>query len=84
MFHHLGMNERTRTLSEVRRVLKPGGSFHMVDFVKVRNRGPAFFPSTVDVLESLSRSGFVDVRKVNDGSLLLGIMRIAYYRASAA
>jgi ubiquinone/menaquinone biosynthesis C-methylase UbiE len=32
MFHHLPANKREKTLSEVRRVLAPGGSFHLLDF----------------------------------------------------
>ncbi len=32
MFHHLGPEEKRRMLREVRRVLKPGGSMHMLDF----------------------------------------------------
>jgi ubiquinone/menaquinone biosynthesis C-methylase UbiE len=32
MFHHLSLSERERALREVRRVLKPGGCFHMLDF----------------------------------------------------
>jgi ubiquinone/menaquinone biosynthesis C-methylase UbiE len=32
MFHHLSLSERERVLREVRRVLKPGGCFHMLDF----------------------------------------------------
>lgn len=32
MFHHLSRSVKEATLREVRRVLKPGGRFHMVDF----------------------------------------------------
>jgi ubiquinone/menaquinone biosynthesis C-methylase UbiE len=38
MLHHLNRQERTETLRDVRRVLKPGGRFHMFDF-----DGPAIF-----------------------------------------
>ena len=31
MFHHLGPDEKERALCEVRRVLEPGGSLHLVD-----------------------------------------------------
>ncbi len=33
MFHHLEEDERQKMLREVLRVLKPGGSFHLLDFV---------------------------------------------------
>ncbi len=32
MFHHLEPDQRTATLGEAARVLRPGGSFHLVDF----------------------------------------------------
>lgn len=32
MFHHLSREVKEKTLREVRRVLKPGGRFHMMDF----------------------------------------------------
>jgi ubiquinone/menaquinone biosynthesis C-methylase UbiE len=39
MFHHLPLDERETTLSEVRRVLRPGGSFHMLDFAGTKASG---------------------------------------------
>jgi|SRR5215207_4408987 len=41
MFHHLGSDEKGETLREVRRVLRPGGSLHLLDFggAKVRSDG---------------------------------------------
>src|SRR5262249_40861463 len=33
MFHHLGGSDKARMLGEVRRVLKPGGSLHLLDFL---------------------------------------------------
>jgi ubiquinone/menaquinone biosynthesis C-methylase UbiE len=32
MFHHLGAKEKAATLREVRRVLRPSGSVHLLDF----------------------------------------------------
>ena len=42
MFHHLMVDDREKTLYEVRRVLTPGGSLHMLDFVgtEASSHGP--------------------------------------------
>jgi ubiquinone/menaquinone biosynthesis C-methylase UbiE len=37
MFHHLSREDKQRTLSEVFRVLRPGGELHIVDFGKPRH-----------------------------------------------
>ncbi len=94
MFHHLDEPERERTSREVLRVLKPGGSFHLLDFV-VDDAAHGFFDrlmrghalmktsSNERLLPLFSRVGFRDVTKVKEGSMLFGLMRTSYFRASA-
>jgi ubiquinone/menaquinone biosynthesis C-methylase UbiE len=93
MFHHLEGEQRQKTLNEVVRVLKPGGSFHFLDFVA--NHAPdRFFERLVQthartsdnthesLLEIMSHAGFTRAQKVKEDSMLFGLLRAAYYRAS--
>src|SRR5260370_30032631 len=44
MFHHLAADEKSATLGEIRRLLKKGGSLHLLDFVhehSVHSKTPA-------------------------------------------
>ncbi len=68
MFHHLGPDEQTRTLREVRRVLRPGCSLHLVDF------GGGATPL-------MREAGLTDASVVTRRRSLFG--RIAYDRANA-
>jgi ubiquinone/menaquinone biosynthesis C-methylase UbiE len=93
MFHHLPSAEKDKTLRAVRRVLKPSGTFHMLDF-----EGPEggshgvlshLFHSSKrlkenaesQVLSLMRQAGFSDPRKVDEKEMLFG--RIAYFRACA-
>jgi len=93
MFHHLPSAEKGKTLRAVRRVLKPGGAFHMLDF-----EGPEggthgvlahLFHSSErlkensenQVLSLMRQSGLSDPSKVDEQAMLFG--RIAYFRAVA-
>ena len=96
MFHHLDEQERERTSREVLRVLKPGGSFHLLDFVTDYADGAAhgFFERLMGghalmktntnerLLQLISRAGFTNVTIVKEGSMLFGLMRMSYFRAT--
>ncbi len=43
MFHHLRADRREKTLREVRRVIAPGGSLHLVDFVRPEERAAGWW-----------------------------------------
>jgi ubiquinone/menaquinone biosynthesis C-methylase UbiE len=95
MFHHLMVDKREKTLYEVRRVLTPGGSLHMLDFTgtEASGYGPLarYFHSShrlkdnseERILTLMNRAGFISCEKVMEGAMLFGSLRIAYYQASA-
>lgn len=92
MFHHLNEQERENMLREVLRVLKPGGSFHLLDFV-MNNAAHGFFDRLfqaharmkdnhdASILELMRRVGLTNAAKVNEGSMLFGLLRTGYYQA---
>ncbi|MGH9882266.1 MAG: class I SAM-dependent methyltransferase [Pyrinomonadaceae bacterium] len=93
MFHHLEEQYREQTLSEVFRVLKAGGSFHLLDFAgdhgshgllgRLIHSGDRLKDnSTERILELMKRAGFKQAKKTGDGRMLFGLLRTAYYEAS--
>jgi ubiquinone/menaquinone biosynthesis C-methylase UbiE len=87
MFHHLDEDEKRRALAEVRRVLKPGGSLHIMDFGgrsnpgpiirMLQRRNPLMHANAGDgILERLRAAGFADPAQVDDRS------GMAYFRAT--
>lgn len=77
MFHHLPGDVKARTLSEVERVLKPGGSLHLLDFAPHgRTRGDD------RVLERMQTAGFAQPRQVREDALLFGHLKMRYYSAA--
>jgi ubiquinone/menaquinone biosynthesis C-methylase UbiE len=69
MFHHLEPGKKESTLCEVRRVLKPGGSLHMLDFGGSESR----------ILALMSQARLSDARKVGQQTMLF--LSIVYYQA---
>jgi len=93
MFHHLEQREREGTLKEALRVLKPGGSFHLLDFVADHDsdrfldrliRGHALMKDNDHkrIIELMSRMGFTNVARVKESRMFFGLFRAAYFRAT--
>lgn len=89
MLHHLERGEKERTLDEIRRVLKPGGSLHLLDFggpeSPRRRRGLHLHHRLADndertVLGRLRDHGFADARKTAERTVLK-LIRVVYYGA---
>jgi ubiquinone/menaquinone biosynthesis C-methylase UbiE len=92
MFHHLQENEKEETLREVRRVLKPGGSFHMLDLGGPASSRPGLLArwlhsshrlsdnSEDRILTLMTEAELADPSTVGRGAMLF--LPMAYYRAS--
>ena len=93
MFHHLPTEEKGKTLRAIRRVLKPGGEFHMLDFEGPEKGAHGLLSrllhssnrlkdnSESRVLSFMTEARLTDPKKVADRTMLFG--HIAYYRAIA-
>jgi len=92
MFHHLNQDEKKQTLHEVRRVLRPGGSLHVLDFGGAHERSDGFLAhllhrsehvrdnSGETILALMREAGFADPTEVAHQRTIFG--RIFYYGAS--
>ncbi len=91
MFHHVPTDEKGKTLRAVRRVLKLGGEFHMLDFEGPEKGAHRFLARLLHsndrlkdnaerrVLGFMTEAGFADPKKVASRAMFFG--NIAYYRA---
>src|SRR5712664_1074426 len=93
MFHHVPTDEKGKTLRAVRRVLKPNGEFHMLDFEGPEKGAHGLLSRILHsnqrlkdnsegrVLHFMTEAGFAKPRKVGHREMFFG--HIAYYRAIA-
>ena len=95
MFHHLREEDRAKTLSDVRRVLVPGGSLHLLDMERPEAEARGWWAGVLrsnphlkdnspgTVLKLMAQAGFVRAKQVASGAILFGLVRNAYYQATA-
>ena len=93
MFHHIPTDEKVKTLRAIRRVLKPGGEFYMLDFEGPEKGAHGLLSrllhsnqrlkdnSEIRVLRFMTEAGFAEPKKVGHREMFLG--HIAYYKAIA-
>lgn len=94
MFHHLQRDEKKRTLDEIRRVLRPGGSLHLLDFGAGHDPSAGLLArflhrnehlrdnATETVLDFLRAAGFAEVAELGDQHTIFG--RVFFYRAGGS
>ena len=93
MFHHLEPDGKEKTLHEVRRVLKPDGSVHLLDLggatvrsdgvvARLQHRSERLRDNFGDRIPTLLReAGFSDAMEVAH-RVTIFVGRVSYYRAS--
>ena len=95
MFHHLEKETKELTLREIRRVLKPAGHLHLVDFVVQDSAGGLLsylFHSHAQladntearILALMNQAGLANAKIVARRSTFFGLAQVAYYNATAS
>jgi len=95
LFHHLTPEKKLETLTEIKRVLKPGGELHIADWGKAQNilmRGAFLFVQLLDgfsttsesvqgkLLEYMVQAGLDDTRETKRFKTIFGTLSL--YRAT--
>jgi len=93
MLHHLESDAKAATLREVRRILRPGGSLHLLDFGGPKRHADGLLARLFHsshrlednfddrIVTLMSQAGLADSKEVGHRTMVFG--PIAYYRASA-
>ena len=93
MFHHVPTDEKGKTARAIRRVLKPSGEFHMLDFEGPENGAHGLLSRLLHssqrmkdnsenrVLHFMTEAAFAEPKKVGHREMFFG--HIGYYRAIA-
>jgi ubiquinone/menaquinone biosynthesis C-methylase UbiE len=96
MFHHLKGEEKGKTLKEIRRVLAPRGSLHLMDFVQPEanatglrahlHHASAHLKENENsrIITLIAESGLSNAQKIADATIFFGFLQVGYYRAFAA
>jgi ubiquinone/menaquinone biosynthesis C-methylase UbiE len=91
MFHHLQLAEKEKTLRETRRVLKPGGFIHLLDFGGPESRRDGFLANLLHsshllkdnfdgrIITLMTQAGLAEAKVVSHRAVLFGTL--AYYQA---
>ena len=94
MLHHLTLDGKRAALADVARVLKPGGTLHVVDFVSAGDRPRGVFARMLHADDHLTdsgagrtvalleRAGFTGATEVGARRTLFG--PVSFYRAARA
>jgi ubiquinone/menaquinone biosynthesis C-methylase UbiE len=95
MWHHLNdVEQKKRTMREIRRVLRPGGQLHLLDFARPESHAMSIAArwlhssdhlkdnSEARILAFMNEAGLMDASTVSRGAMFY-VLRLAYYQASA-
>lgn len=93
MFHHLGRNEKERSLREIRRVLRPGARLEFLDIANAESHAhgrlarlihpPRQMKDNADarIIQLMTAAGFVAAKKIGERRLIFG--NVAFFQATA-